>query len=234
MFKRQMTRIFCVATLSVAAALPVSAAPVVWVDWETGIPGASGSAQGVLNIGSSTVNASYTGEIAFIQTAGGTNYWNPSTPYMSALVDNAPPASDIIALSTATQKTLTFSQAIDNLFFAVVSLNGNGYRFNEDFEIVSTGAGYWGDGTLTKSTAIPGQFDLIGTGEPHGVIRFTGSVSSITWTSLTNEYWNGFTVGTYGLAPPPPPVSGVPEPSTVLLLATGLLSMAAWRRMKKI
>jgi hypothetical protein len=228
MSKQQMKRILCVAMLSVAAALPVSAAPVLWVDWQSGVAGPSGSAQGQLSIGTSTVNVSYAGEIAFIQTAGGTNYWNPPAPYISALVDNAPPASDIIALSTATSKTLTFSQPIDNLFFAVVSLNGNGYRFNEDFEIVSTGAGFWGNGTLTKSTTTPGIFDLIGSGEPHGVIRFTGAVSSITWTSLTNEFWNGFTVGTYGLARPP--VSGVPEPSTVLLLGTGLLSLAAWRR----
>ncbi|WP_447987318.1 PEP-CTERM sorting domain-containing protein [Nitrospira sp. Nam74] len=69
-----------------------------------------------------------------------------------------------------------------------------------------------------------------GSGEPHGVIRFTGAVSSITWTSLTKEFWNGFTVGTYGLASPPSPVSGVPEPSTVLLLGTALFSLAAWRR----
>jgi hypothetical protein len=100
MSKQQMARILCVAMLSVAAALPVSAAPVVWVDWQTGAAGPSGTAEGVLNIGSSTVNVDYEGEIAFIQTAGGTNYWNPSAPYMSALVDNAPPASDIIALST--------------------------------------------------------------------------------------------------------------------------------------
>ena len=52
-------------------------------------------------------------------------------------------------------------------------------------------------------------------------------MSSITWTSLTNEYWNGITVGTYGLAPPP-----VPEPATALLMALGLaaLSTAARRR----
>lgn len=197
-------------------AAPSNAAPVSWVDWTSGTAGASGSATGVLNIGESTVDVDYSGEIAFIQTAGGNNYWNPSSPYISALVDNAPDTTDIIALSRATSKTLTFSVPVQDLFFAVVSLNGNGYRFDQDFEVVGFGPGYWGNGTLTRVELGGGQFQLNGSGEPHGVIRFTGAVSSITWTSLTNEYWNGFTVGTYGIAPP------VPEPETWMLMLAGL------------
>ncbi|MDP3288372.1 MAG: PEP-CTERM sorting domain-containing protein [Methyloversatilis sp.] len=195
---------------------PSNAAPVNWVNWTSGTAGASGSATGVLNIGESTVDVDYSGEIAFIQTAGGINYWNPSSPYISALVDNAPDTTDIIALSRATSKTLSFSVPVQDLFFAVVSLNGNGYRFDQDFEVVGFGAGYWGNGTLTRAELGGGQFQLNGTGEPHGVIRFTGAVSSITWTSLTNENWNGFTVGTYGIAPP------IPEPETWMLMLAGL------------
>ncbi|MDP2868099.1 PEP-CTERM sorting domain-containing protein [Methyloversatilis sp.] len=195
---------------------PSNAAPVNWVNWTSGTAGASGSATGVLNIGESTVDVDYSGEIAFIQTAGGINYWNPSSPYISALVDNAPDTTDIIALSRATSKTLSFSVPVQDLFFAVVSLNGNGYRFDQDFEVVGFGAGYWGNGTLNRAELGGGQFQLNGTGEPHGVIRFTGAVSSITWTSLTNENWNGFTVGTYGIAPP------IPEPETWMLMLAGL------------
>jgi hypothetical protein len=195
---------------------PSLAATVNWVDWTSGTSGANGSATGFLSIGDTTVNVGYAGEIAFINTNGGGNYWNPSAPYISALVDNAPGTSDIIALSTATQKTLTFSVPVQDLFFAVVSLNGNGYRFDQDFEIVSTGRGYWGSGELTRVDLGNGQFQLNGSGEPHGVIRFTGAVSSITWTSLTNEYWNGFTVGAYGIA------QTVPEPETWMLMLVGL------------
>lgn len=202
------------------AAASAFAAPVTWADWTGGTPGAAGSATGTLTIGSETVDIGYSGEIAFIQTAGGTNYFIPSAPYVSSQVDNAPPGPDIIALSTATSKTLTFSRPIDNLFFAVVSLNGNGYAFNQDFSIVSMGAGFWGDGTLTRSEPGGGIYQLNGSGEPHGVIRFTGAVSSITWTSLTNENWNGFTVGTYGIAP-------VPEPQTYALMLAGLVAVGA-------
>jgi hypothetical protein len=213
-----------------AAMLPLEAAPVFWTDWISGTAGASGSASGVIDFGGGNiVNVDYTGEMVFIQTNGGTNYWIPSAPYISAQVDNAPPDSDIVALSSATSKTLTFSMPIDNLFFAVVSLNGNGYQFDQDFEVVSFGPGYWGNGTLTKQDLGNGQFQLNGTGEPHGVIRFTGAVSSITWTSLTNEVWNGFTVGTYGLA-----LSDIPEPTT---LGAGLIAVAlmglAWNQRRQ-
>jgi hypothetical protein len=93
---------------------------------------------------------------------------------------------------------------VDNLFFAVVSLNGNGYVFDQDFNVLSDGCGFWGCGTLTKSNLGGGQFELVGaSGEPHGVIQFTGSFSSISWTSAAPESWNGFTVGTFGLAPEP-------------------------------
>lgn len=199
---------------------------VIWTDWTTGAAGAPGFAEGTLDVAGTPVGVSYVGEVAFLQTNGGTNYYIPNGGYLSPTVTNSPPDSDIIALSTATTKTLTFSQPIANPLFAVVSLNGNGYRFDRDFEILSFGPGYWGNGTLTKQLPGGGIYELIGTGEPHGVIEFQGTFSSITWTSLTNEFWNGFTIGVRGL--------GVPEPTSFISLGIGTVAMLMCRRQRQL
>ncbi|MBZ8142521.1 PEP-CTERM sorting domain-containing protein [Rubrivivax gelatinosus] len=228
-----MRRTALAAAIAALSCAPAWADPVNWADWSGGVVGIDGSASGsFVTAGGELVDIRYRGEIAFLQdgvNANVTDYFvqgNPP-PYTSALVDNRPPAAEMIALSTATTKTLSFSRPVDNLFFAVVSLNGNGYQFDHDFEVVSTGCGYWGCGGLEKVDLGNGSFQANSTGgEPHGVIRFTGAVSSITWTSLTDEYWNGFTVGTYGLAP-------VPEPATALMAAAGLVLLGAAARRRR-
>lgn len=197
---------------------------VNWVDWTSATWDSNGatpdSAVGTIDIGGGqTIGVTYTGEIFFAQTSGGPNYYNlqngtvPVGTYTSAYVANGPNASsDIIALNQASAKTLTFSQPVDDLFFAVVSLNGlqnvnNGYRFDQDFQIVSSGPGYFGTGGATRTDLGDGRFELLSTyntngalREFHGVARVEGSIESLTWTSLTSETWNGFTIGTYGKA----------------------------------
>lgn len=192
------------------------AAPVSWVDWTSGQAGASGSASGVLTIADQTVNVTFSGELRYAQTSGGANYWNPTAPYTSAQVDNAPPAADILTFVQPSARTFTFSAPVQDLFLAIVSMNSNSYVFDRDFEIVSFGAGYWGNGTMTRTDLGNGSYALSGTGEPHGVIRFTGAISTFTLTSTRAEDWHGVTVGTYGIAAP------VPEPSGWALMLAGL------------
>jgi hypothetical protein len=253
-----------------------SAAPIFWTDW-TGTdtdPGTGFRAQGTLATSTASVNVTYTNPlgVGFYQSSGGIDYWVPRTPasnspYTSAAVDNPPPGTDIIALQFAGNQTLSFSQTIANPVFSYVSLNGNGYAFlNQDFDILSFGAGlgaaapgdnscgYWGCGTSSKRIVDLGggntEYQLLGTGEPHGTIRFTGAFDTLTWRSLSNEFWNGFTVGVQGTAsevfPPgttPEPTPGpapqptpqptaVPEPPSWLLFGAGLMSALAisWRR----
>ena len=156
--------------------------------------------------------------IAFFQTGAGADYFadqshvrNPATsPFTSDDVSSIPPAAEMIALRYAQINTLEFSESVGNPLFSYVSLNGNGYGFDQDFEILSYGhptdgnaCGYWGCGTSHKqTTVVAGQTEhqLLGTGEPHGTLRFVGAFDTVNWRSLSNEYWNGFTVGITGLA----------------------------------
>lgn len=201
------------AAVDDANALTVEALPsgaqsnfVNWVDWTSASPG---SVVGTIDLGGGqTIGVTYSGEFGFAQTNGGDNFYtdydnngSPSTTtYTSAAVQNGPTGSDIIALSQASQKTLTFSQPVNDLFFAIVSLNGNGYLFDQDFDVMSYGQGFFGNGSATRVALPDGRFSVVGNGELHGVLRIDGAVQSLTWTSQTPEWWNGFTVGTYGKA----------------------------------
>ena len=203
------------------------AVPYYWTDW-TGSdldPGAGFQAQGSMTTPTSTIGVTYTNArgVGFYQATGGTDYYTNrgagTSPYESTLVDNRPTGTDIIALQYAGSQTPSFTEAIANPVFAFVSLNFNGYGFDQDFEILSVGGeggnacGYWGCGGITKSIVDLGggrfEYQLnasnVGGSEPHGTIRFLGAFSTLTWRSQSNEYWNGFTVGVQGTAAEVPP-----------------------------
>lgn len=240
--------------ISLGSANIASAAQIYWTDWTTGSSTANGfTGRGKITTSTSTVDVTYTNPqgIGFFQASGGVDYWqnnrsgrNPATsPYTSALVDNIPTGTDIVALQYAGTQRLSFSETIANPVFSYVSLNGNGYAFDQDFEILSFGdpsngnsCGYWGCGTSYKQVVDLGggklEYRLLGTGEPHGTIRFTGAFDTVSWRSLSNEYWNGFTVGIQGTAAEVPEVR-VPEPTTLMgLLGLGAFGLTSLRKRK--
>ena len=199
-------------------------ATIDWTTW-TSQP-SSTTVNGTLMVGSTPVSVGYSGEIAFTQLNNtGGNFYQPASTFTAPpIVTNAPP-SDMIAIDgTATTHTITFGTAIVNPIMEIVSLGQPGVGTEYDFSlwagqsmsILAQGPSnaYGGCSTclsLTGST-ITGH-------EGDGIVQFTGTFSSLSWTGANPEYWNGFTFGVTGLAGP----SSAPEPATWGTLAIALL-----------
>ena len=243
----------CSAAIALASTASLSAVTINWTDWTADIssstPEPGFTAVGNITTSTTNVDVTYQNDqgIGFFQTGTGFDYFRNSlgpadSPYTSSYVENIPTASEMIALRFAGPQTLSFSQTVENLVFSYVSLNGNGYAFDQDFDILSFGDvsdgnrnGFWGPGTSYKSVVDLGggnfEYQLLGTGEPHGTIRFRDTFDTVTWRSSTNEYWNGFTVGVEGTQeevsgpPSPPSPAGVSDNGNTAVLA--LLGLSA-------
>lgn len=212
------------ATAAIWVAMPSHAVQVTWADWQsatsTTVTGSLATSTPI------SIDFSSPSSFGFVQTGSGGNFWtepNPaSRPYTGGTVENAPPAAELIALNTAGQKTITFGQPISGLYLAIISWNGNAAQFDQPFQVISSGQGYWGAGTITLGA----NNTFVGTGEPHGILYFPGTFSSLTFTDTSNEYWHGLTIGVAGLAPV------VPETSTsaMMILGLGVTAALASRR----
>ena len=152
----------------------VHGAVVNWTDWTSGTTGLSGSAAGNIMLGGSSIDVLYTGEVNFIQTSGGTDWWLERTPAPytgNAVIDNAPPASDIIAVvQGGVTNTLRFSTPLVDPVMAFVSIGRLNlpvdYAFDSPFTLLSEGWGWWGDGFWTQTgNTLTGN-------EAHGAIQF--------------------------------------------------------------
>ncbi|HMO46786.1 MAG TPA: PEP-CTERM sorting domain-containing protein [Rubrivivax sp.] len=211
--------VLAASALTIGSAGGTSAATVSWTDWTTA---STDKVEGTLAAGGSNVGVTFNGTYSFAITGAGTNYWMPNAPYLSGVVSNAPPASDIIGLNVGGKASITFSQAVIDPLIALVSWNGNTVDFGVPIEILSYGGGYWGNGTPMLNTAGTGFY---GNGEVHGVIRLPGTYTSLSFTH-TSENWHGLTVGVVGLADN----NQVPEPTSIALVGLALLALAVRAR----
>jgi hypothetical protein len=129
--------------------------------------------------------------------------------------------------SSTAVNTITFGSPVVNPVFAIWSLGSPSAPASFTFGATPTleaggpNAGFGGSSITVSGNVVSGR-------EGNGVVQFTGTYSSLTWTD-TPENFYAFTVGLNG------PVEGggaVPEPGTwaLALAGLGLVGFASRRR----
>ena len=213
-----LRRVVCALAISVVAT-PAAGAQVSWTDWTSND---ANNVFGSMLFNGNPVGVTFSGLFDGAQFGCGTDYWvNPSI-YTGVGVPNAPTNCEMIQLTAGSTKTITFSQAVTNPLFALISWNNQPVvTFNGPLEIVNQGCGYWGCGTMTVNGNV-----LNSVGESHGTIRLLGTYTEVTFTDGT-ESWHGITVGAEELAT-------APEPASYVLMATGLLGVFGVSRRKRL
>jgi hypothetical protein len=146
------------------------------------------------------------------------DYWNNpgfSGGWLTTPATTPPPGSDIITLIDGGTKTITFSKPVTDIYMAFVSWNSNDVLFDQPFSIEGQGRGYFGTGSFVTNVTNTG-FTSTRFNEVHGILKFSGTFSSLTWTDV-RENWRGFQIGIGSVATP----SAVPEPSSWVLMLSG-------------
>lgn len=172
---------------------------ISWVDWTSDtVANPGGSVSGSINLGGTTIQVSYSGEV-FNQTqtnGTGTDYYTPVSTYTNSAVPN-PPLNGMITVvgGNSTVDTITFSSPVTNPIIALVSLGSSGnqvsFNFTNSFTILTSGPGWWGTGMALADVgnAVEGE-------ESDGLIQFSGTFSTLSFTvSGTDSYYSGFTIG---------------------------------------
>jgi hypothetical protein len=224
------------AGLAASLALNGHAVPIAWVDWTSAVNGNAGSAEGLLTADGTSVGVHFTGPLGFSQTDNtGMNFFIEPIPsmraYTSAAVDNAPAAADVIGITGGTGATYTFNfdMPLIDPVLAIVSLGNPSllatYRFDAPFAVLSSGYGFWGIGP-TPLTDLGGN--VLAGREASGVVRFTGTFSSLSFTAPVADRDQRFTLGAAGIA------NVVPEPGILFAIGFILLTGITMRRTRRI
>jgi hypothetical protein len=208
-----------VATLTLAsvALLGMQTASASWIDWTS-------TTAGTMDIGGNIVGVTLAGPAD--SYVDGTYYYNNTntggTSATGTYLGLAP--SDMIRVIGPSTFTLSFDQTVTDLMMALVSVGKPDilvtYDFNDSFTASAAGNNYWGTG----SYAIGAGDTFIGS-EYNGVLSFSGSFDSISFSTAPGENWHGFNFASY-------PAS-VPEPAPLALLALGLAGLGLSRRKAK-
>jgi hypothetical protein len=211
------------ASFTIVAALACSVpagATTVWVDWLSFTAGANGGGTAAGAINGKTVT--YTGELDTAVVNGTSGLWSPNSSFIGGTSNTSPSVvNDDLRMNGSSTgiNTLTFSAAIVNPVFAIWSLGSPSSAASFVFASTPTlQAG--GPNSAFGGSSITVSGNTVNGNEGNGVVQFTGTFTSISWTNTFENYY-AFTMGLEEAGQ----TGGVPEPSTAAL-AAGALALA--------
>jgi hypothetical protein len=199
-------------------------AATIWTNWTTATTGGPGSATGT----NGSVTVTYSGELDGAITNGGSSVWAPNSSFTGGTVTTSPSVvGDELALngSYTGTNTISFSSPVTDPLIAIWSLGQPGLSASFNFIGITPTLEAGGPNSQYGGSSITVLANSVFGNEGNGVVQFTGTFSSLSWTNTFENYYS-FTVGVNGSDTPAP----VPEPMTMTLVGSGVVGMLLRRR----
>ncbi|MFM1833308.1 MAG: hypothetical protein RLZZ461_1624 [Planctomycetota bacterium] len=196
---RTLVALAVIALVNARLVAQSEGAEITWAEIVRATVGAEGSATFEFN-GEIAVEAHYAGEIRVADLNPSTNYFDPSfvETYTSDAVPNMPPDPSLFRIygGGRTGGRIDFDSPVTNVVIAIVSLGANTTEVTMQFDqpclLESSGPGAFGNGPFSLDS---NDDSVLRGREGHGIVRFLGPLTSISWSTPVYEPWYGFRVG---------------------------------------